>query len=390
MAGEVKVIKSTYTGAPTLHGTTGQLITFLDAVLVNGFNSQTPSSITRVGATATVSATAHGFVSGQVVNVTGCTQTEYNGDFPITVVDANSFTYAVTGSPATPATGSPQVKAAPVGFQKVFSGTNKAAYRSLDIKSSRFYLQVLDDGSVGGSPKWAGVAGYEAMTSVDAGSRRFPLSGTQNPAVFRKSSTADATTHPWCVIGDSRGFYVFVEYSPVSFPGYYMGGYFGDILSDKIGDAFGTLISFSYSSSQTITEASFFDGFPAARGSLAVSGDGKYLARSHTQTGFSVDAGFIAHFAAASDTVCLGQTGTIPYPSTINKGLLVSPVRVITQDVIRGKMPGLYAPLHTRPLPHYQTLNAIDGLTGVTLMAVSVSTQSVQGQCLFDITGPWR
>lgn len=63
------------------------------------------TSITRSSGTATVTATSHGFVTGDQVNIRGANQSEYNGDFTVTVTNANTFTYAVSGSPATPATG---------------------------------------------------------------------------------------------------------------------------------------------------------------------------------------------------------------------------------------------------------------------------------------------
>jgi hypothetical protein len=63
------------------------------------------TSITRASTTATVTATAHGFTSGDQVNIRGAVETDYNGDFIVTVTDANTFTYTVSGSPATPATG---------------------------------------------------------------------------------------------------------------------------------------------------------------------------------------------------------------------------------------------------------------------------------------------
>jgi hypothetical protein len=63
------------------------------------------TSITRSSTTATVTATAHGFTTGDQVNIRGAVQTDYNGDFLVTVTDANTFTYTVSGSPTTPATG---------------------------------------------------------------------------------------------------------------------------------------------------------------------------------------------------------------------------------------------------------------------------------------------
>ena len=82
-------------------GTTGAPLT-LDFTLGT---DKTVTSITRASTTATVTATAHGFTTGDQINIRGADQTDYNGDFIVTVTDANTFTYTVSGSPATPATG---------------------------------------------------------------------------------------------------------------------------------------------------------------------------------------------------------------------------------------------------------------------------------------------
>jgi hypothetical protein len=64
-------------------------------------------SITRSGSTATVAHTSHGFETGDLVRVRGAVEQEYNGIFTVTVTGANEYTYTVSGTPATPATGSP-------------------------------------------------------------------------------------------------------------------------------------------------------------------------------------------------------------------------------------------------------------------------------------------
>lgn len=64
-------------------------------------------SITRSGSTATVTHTGHGLATNDKVVIRGATQIEYNGIFTITVTDANTYTITVSGTPATPATGSP-------------------------------------------------------------------------------------------------------------------------------------------------------------------------------------------------------------------------------------------------------------------------------------------
>ncbi len=62
-------------------------------------------TITRSGSTATVSHTSHGLQTNDYVQIVGADQPEYDGVKLITVTGANSYTYTVSGSPATPATG---------------------------------------------------------------------------------------------------------------------------------------------------------------------------------------------------------------------------------------------------------------------------------------------
>lgn len=65
------------------------------------------TGITRSGttATATITDTSNLFV-GSVITIAGAVETDYNGEHVITGIVANtSFTYEVTGSPTTPATG---------------------------------------------------------------------------------------------------------------------------------------------------------------------------------------------------------------------------------------------------------------------------------------------
>jgi Phage capsid family len=73
-----------------------------------GFHPATATSvtsITRSGQVATVTITGHGFQDFDRIRIAGAGQTEYNVDAFVRVLTANTFTYTVAGSPATPATG---------------------------------------------------------------------------------------------------------------------------------------------------------------------------------------------------------------------------------------------------------------------------------------------
>lgn len=78
------------------------------------------TSITRIGTTVTVTTvTSHNFASGQDVTISGATQTEYNGTYAIIVIGNDQFTYEITNTPATPATGTIFANAAMASIEVV-------------------------------------------------------------------------------------------------------------------------------------------------------------------------------------------------------------------------------------------------------------------------------
>ena len=119
----------------------------------NDATSTVITSITRSGTTATVTISAgHQFVEGETVAFSGATQTEYNvSSAVISNVTKTTFQYQVSGSPATPATGSPRVKSAmpitllhyarrPNGKTAVIAGTAARLFRFFALDSGGYYL----------------------------------------------------------------------------------------------------------------------------------------------------------------------------------------------------------------------------------------------------------
>lgn len=104
------------------YGTKNRLSSYPTGTMIGGavlYDSTTHdivpiTSITRSGSTATVTVGIYlfgaDFRTGSSVAISGATQTEYNGTFQITLTGLNTFTYTVTGTPATPATGTMTVK----------------------------------------------------------------------------------------------------------------------------------------------------------------------------------------------------------------------------------------------------------------------------------------
>lgn len=85
----------------------------------NGGSLLSVTSITRTGATATVTLANHGFSSTERIRISGANQTEYNISTAITNVTKDTFDYTVSGAPASPATGTIKASLDTVGAKAV-------------------------------------------------------------------------------------------------------------------------------------------------------------------------------------------------------------------------------------------------------------------------------
>ncbi len=96
---------NTIPAGTTLRAETGNLYTTeADAIIATIITSIT--SLNRSGTTVTaVTTSAHGLATNVDVLIAGAVETDYNGTFTITVIDETTFTYEITGTPTTPATG---------------------------------------------------------------------------------------------------------------------------------------------------------------------------------------------------------------------------------------------------------------------------------------------
>lgn len=97
-------------------------------------NTASISSITRSSSTATATtASPHGITTGQTFTTTisGAGQSEYNGAVSATATGASTFTYTVSGTPATPATGT-----------LLYTTTAVYAPISASLPSLTFYFNV--------------------------------------------------------------------------------------------------------------------------------------------------------------------------------------------------------------------------------------------------------
>lgn len=382
----VRYFDSTMSGAPSLSGTAGALISVLDACLANGFGTVTLDSLVVSSnvATGTVSA-GHGFsmigsAVGSVITIAGATPSSLNGTWRIaSVADSTHFTFVTSGISNQTATGTITAVRAPLGFSKAYSGTNKAVYRANDIASSRLYLRVADDGT--GAATYARIRGYESMSDVDTGTGPFPTDAQVSGGLYwGKSSAASSTTRAWRLFGDSQGFYLCVNQDGA---GAWISAAWIDIPSEKAGDAYRTLIIGG--TSTTVSN----------QGNLHLinSTSGHYFSRTYAQTGTAILAFKLSHYIAASG---MGFSG-ITYPAPMGGQFYCVPVDVweggsySSVTALRGPLPGIYAPLHpSTQLTDGSFQTDVIGLDGRTLFVQILKYGGVSYAAILDLTGPWR
>lgn len=366
---------STDTGAPSLTGQVGSGIAVLDAILVNGYNEHTTGvSITRSGTTATVSKTAHGYRDGQIVNIRDANEADYNGNFRITYVDANTFTYTVANSPSTPATGTIKTKVAPLGWTKPYSGTNLAAYRSKSGTNQLYYRFDDTDGQL------LRVRGYETMSDVNTGAGPFPTTTQLATAPYLyKSSVSTSATRSWFAFSDGKIVYFFSLYSETTYTGC-CAAIFGDFKSTRSSDPYGSCIVASTDTSST--------GLDQVLQSNSSVQSGHYICRSNNQIGSaatfwkSIDAGL----SGTSSNTAFGYQG-LAFPHAPNGGLYLTPIRLMeSATVYRGNMPGLWNPAHYRPLAHLDEFNGSGDFSGKRFKMLNISAN---GQVAVEISDTW-
>lgn len=367
----VKLFRSINAGAPTISGTAGSLIPVLDACLVNGFGQVTLDTLIIVDnvATGTVNA-GHGFTmtgnAGTVILVEGATPTELNGEWRIASVNsAQIFTFITSGIADQTATGTITAKRAPAGFSKVFSGTNKAVYRSNNPLGNRLYLRVDDS-----TTTYASLIMYETMSSVDAGTGPAPISGSLYTG---KSSAASAAARQWTIIADSQLFYLLVDSENSG--GFAGVCHFGDISSYKPGDAYAV----SLRASSTAIHYYLYYLFS----------EFGYLARGYASTGGAIAATALSHGRSTN----LGGNTQV-YPALTNGEFQAWPVELweASNVIARGILPGLWNPIHktgSGGITHGLIIDDVPQLNGGTLFCHVIYSAST-GSAAFDISGPWR
>jgi hypothetical protein len=245
------------------------------------------------------------------------------------------------------------------GWTRAYSGTNKAAYRQAS-GSNGFLLRVDDTGTT-----TARGVGYESMTDVDTGAGPFPTSAQVSGGLYwAKSNTADATARPWIVACSEKLFHYQCNHNSASDGLTSQIHTFGDIKSYKSGDVFATIHIGALSATMASNNTMHL---------LATTGtsNGHYMARTYTQLGTSIQCS--KHTDSAKNGSSNLGAGGVTYPHPVDGGLYLAPLWINeSASVVRGELPGLWAPLHNKPLSHLDTFNGTGALAGKTFITLNM------------------
>lgn len=371
MAVKTKLFYSTMTGAPTLSGTAGDMLAVLNACLVDGFNSQTITSLVIASNVATITKNGHGFIANQVVEISGATPAALNDTWLITSADANTCTFSTTGLVDQTATGTITCKVASCGWEKQFSDTNRAVYRSGNAQSTLIPIRV--DDTVG---QYSTVLMAESFSDIST-----PVTSSATH-YFKKSSATSATTRPWIIISDDKTFYLGLDWNST---GTYDFVSFGDFDSNVPADAYKARIQ-GCSSSAPAAKGQYHSIYNAMwedqSGSTAVA----VAPRSYAQTGAAL-ALYQGSLCAASTYSATNVTvyvwafsgnhgysnnpaqAPIVSPGLADSGYHFVPVYLLERPVagrtFRGTQRGLLHVLEQLPISSgYQVLTGVNGIPG--------------------------
>lgn len=393
----VKFYREDFPGAPVLNGVAGSLIGLLEACLCTGFGLRSATSLVVAGGVATLilaSDAKNGNLLNSVILVEGVTGalTALNGEQRVTFASSIELKFATAAADGT-ATGSITVKTAPAGWEKKYSGTNKAVFKSLAVEANTSYLWVNDTGTID-----AKVRAYEAMTDVDTGTGAAPtVAESATGGFWIKSSAANTTANRWDLFADERAFY----YCPVPFSGAAPSSigqcslFFGDEVAYKSGDAFATAVFTSTSApGSNVGLGSVFCNTQAP-----ASSTNRFL-RSHSGLGGAVSL-FFAPLSGSPQSVSGADVAFGVFPTPTDGGLRLSRIQVIeaalsgAAAVLRGTKPGAYYTPQSDLYKYFQRGDVV-ALGEKKFYAIYAGAAagdmagSVAGRGFFDITGPWR
>ena len=404
----VTVYSSTDTSAPTLNNLKGSLVALLDAVLVNGYGTQSAAGWSiaytassgrvyrqgtgnqyylRVDDTYPGSASQPGYalVNGLTtttgyaygVNAQNIWPSNQSSQITMptvaivssTITPTNQFVIAGDFTDALPA-GRPFVVAGTVSNNGTYT-VSTSTYSSPNTTITTTTAVTATAGAVGTIAIYSGIPGM----------------------IWQRTYNVTANV-AWTIIATSKAFYLWINMDNGSAP--YLASqlyFFGDITSFRTSDAFATLLCGSMATN-TVTAAAC--PMVTITNSIATAIPGHYMAKSFTQIGTAINVG--KHSDNIRNSSGFFGRGSLTYPNLMDGRATLAPIWIhepnIGAGAIRGYMPGIWNHCHLTPFAHGDTFSGASSglLAGKTFMVFNMANTTTalsQGQCAIETSNTW-
>lgn len=371
-------------------------------ILSAGITTAGTVTLTRSSQTVTASLTSHGFSVGQRVVISGANEAGYNGLWHVaTVADADTFTYVipVTGAtPDTPATGTILARYGThsAGWSLSYTATNKRIFKQGASGSLSQMVLRLNESTATVHDYGCGMQMAESASGIDTlTNAAYTTEGASYTGTL-KSGTADSATRPWIMIGDDGGRTIIIGNAPqITYTNGvrlgYLISYFGDAKSYVPGDTYPQFQcpAWRNSGGTSFTTVAAVGAYASYMNDMAYSfpyfAETLYMPSAYADTTNGVSrwmrnhagtAGFMAGYTvnpvarSLTTTLSTGPTYTTnisgqyfpatiydAYPDPASGGFnMAKPVLVHATTsprtgnlVVRGEMKGLWFPLHRLP-----------------------------------------
>lgn len=419
---DIKFYVHTNTNAPQLQNTYGSLLEILDACLLNGFGAQTITSLVAAGRQVTADfGQAHNFLQYQVINISGATPIEFNGQHRILSVTTNTIKFELATVPLMQiASGVISCSLPALDFECPFRAIGKRAYRSKNqLLPSRPFLRVIDERDVVWNTsyaKYAKVGIVESMTDIDtmlgvqapydsnmpnknwAGTgsstnafngwakwyyARNNLDGTIDGSVVVGGTDSTAPMsgiRTWTLVGSADFFYILMATTPTSLPVLYGFGGFESYLEDDSSSNF-LLATFEYVSAGTNIPPTSMK--QSAVGTIVSN---IIVQRDYTQSeSYALLGSTSLQIRPGTSTITTGSNNYAPASTALNK-IVFAQVFLNENGLFRGKMPAINWLFQKKPFNNLDCFNHQGNLyLALDLAVQNNSSYAVAGQVLFQL-----
>lgn len=418
------------TGAPVIDGLAwGKTVNMLKKTLVDGFNSQTVTSITIVSdfVVELNYSGAHGYEKYQTIRVLGNSNPLYNVEGVVTSITTSKVTLKVYASTTglTNQTGLSGVTSivAPLDMTLKFSTGNRAVFVT---EQGNFHLYIDDEqpsnwsdrnpilplvfmtnnmsdiDTVTGDtivpydasyPTRYKTRGYTDQSSANKnGIWQFTVrSNAQVSTPYNTVADTQAVSR-WYIIGNSNFFYFFIFLNNSStINTLWQNYYFGKFKSNVIGDAYNCLLgansvginSNCFATSSNNGGANGFTNLPNRSStteiypSLQGIGTEKYALLRNCYGTLTAKPSFAPQASGGlnmNNNIILSGLSGLTYPDPVTGKYIISKINIEDTNVIRGTMPGAYHIHHANYYPEFSSIaETTDGTSTKFLLHISQS-----------------